>query len=301
MLIRLMVICVAWAVAHVAVSQTSAPSAQPAGVGATPAAKLAHAELDGAAIMAEQVRRHQQFPYVYEEQTMVLIDKTGHRRVRKARRYMRVEKDLSVKFLLVFLDPEEIRGVALLARRTSVGVMRNHMYLPAFGQQMKSPSGDGRTGAFLGTDFAVEDLTVEIASEFSYLRVKDIRKEGVEYFQVEAHPRNKAIGKTTSYGLRRHRVRKDNFMITQTDFYDRNLRFLKRLTYHDLKRVYGESWRANMLVMNHGRNNHTTLLKIDRRVYSRDYVPSELFEPEHLLANRHVTSAAVGKTPEATQ
>ena len=127
MLIRLMVICVAWAVAHVAVSQTSAPSAQPAGVGATPAAKLAHAELDGAAIMAEQVRRHQQFPYVYEEQTMVLIDETGHRRVRKARRYMRVEKDLSVKFLLVFLDPEEIRGVALLARRTSVGVMRSHV------------------------------------------------------------------------------------------------------------------------------------------------------------------------------
>jgi hypothetical protein len=282
-----------------AVAQTVKPESQPENQSGLP--PRLHAELDGVGIMAEQVRRHQQFPYVYEQQTMVLIDAAGHRRVRRARRYMRAETDLSVKFLLVFVDPEEIRGVALLAQRSPSGDMRSHMHLPAFGEHLKTPSGDGRTGAFLGTDFAVEDLTVELASEFSYVRGDDTRREGVEYFQVEAYPTKTAIGKTTNYGLRRHLIRKDNFMITRTDFYDRNLRFIKRLSYHDLKRVYGESWRANMLVMNHERNKHVTLLKIDRRVYSRDYVPQELFEPEYLIANRHVSSAAVGELPEVTQ
>ena len=36
-------------------------------------------EMDGAAIMAEHLRRHEQFPYVYEQQTMVLVDAAGKR------------------------------------------------------------------------------------------------------------------------------------------------------------------------------------------------------------------------------
>lgn len=263
------------------------------------ATHLSDAVLDGPTIMAEQVRRHQQFPYVFEAQTMVLVDESGQRQVRRVHRYMRVESDQTVKFLMVFVDPDEIRGVALLAVRSPNGDVRNRIYLPAFGAEMKRPTGNGRTGAFLGTDFAVEDLTVELASEFTYLLTGERIIEDTNYYLVDAYPRKAAIGKTTSYGLRRHLIRKDNFMITQTDFYDRNLRYIKRLSYHDLHRVYGATWRANMLVMNHDRNSHTTLLKIDRRVYSKDYVPPELFEPAYLIANRHIKNAAVGALESA--
>lgn len=278
---------------------TGASAQNASGAGDTAANARADREWDGAAIMSEQVRRHQQFPYVFERQTMVLVDAAGKRQVRRVRRYMRAEEDRTLKFLLVFEEPEEIRGVALLAVREPNGDTRNRIYLPAFGDHMKRPAGSGRTGAFLGTDFAVEDLTLELASEFTYVRTGERIIEEVEYFLVDAYPRKSAIGVTTNYGLRRHLVRKDNFMITQTDYYDRNLRFIKRLTYHDLRRVNGDSWRANMLVMNHLRNEHTTLLKIDQRVYSKDYVPAELFEPQHLLANRHVRGAAVGLVPTA--
>lgn len=255
-------------------------------------------EMDGAAIMAEHLRRHEQFPYVYEQQTMVLVDAAGKRQVRRVRRYMRVEEDLAVKFLLVFMEPSEIRGVALLALRDAQGQTRNMVYLPAFGGEMKQPVGDGRTGAFLGTDFAVEDLTPELPSEFDYVRVGIRHREGVDYFIVDATPRPGALGQTTGYGRRQHQVRTDNFLIVRTDYFDRNERFLKRLTYHDLRRVYGESWRANMLIMDHHRDTHRTLLKVDRRVYSRDYVPAKMFAPEYLMANRHVTNPATGPTAD---
>ena len=45
-------------------------------------------------------------------------------------------------------------------------------------------------------------------------------------------------------------------------------------------------------IVNDVREKHRTLLKIDRRVYSRDYVPEEVFEPDYLLDNRHVGGAA---------
>ena len=82
----------------------------------TPAERLVIApEMDGAAIMAEHLRRHEQFPYIYEQQTMVLVDSAGKRQVRRVRRYMRVEPDLAVKFLMVFMEPKEKECLLFMA------------------------------------------------------------------------------------------------------------------------------------------------------------------------------------------
>lgn len=239
-------------------------------------------------IMREAQRRHEQFPFVYEEQTMVLMDAKGNRSVRLCRRFSRIEDDGSTKFLLVFDDPEEIRGVALLAIRDAHGETTRGVYLPAFGTEIKVPAPGTRSENFLGTDFSVDDLTTELLDEHRYVRTRDRIREGVEFFVIDAYPANAQIERSSGYGLRRHQIRKDNFMIVQTDFFDRHLRFMKQLSHHDLHPVSGDSWRANMLVVSGAREQHHTLLKIDRRVYSRDYVPEEIFEPAFLLANRHI-------------
>ena len=44
-------------------------------------------------------------------------------------------------------------------------------------------------------------------------------------------------------------------------------------------------WRANMLLMDNIRDQHKTLIKIDRRIYSRDYVPREMFTVQWLYKN----------------
>ncbi|RKZ37308.1 MAG: hypothetical protein DRQ37_02170 [Gammaproteobacteria bacterium] len=252
----------------------------------------------GPEIMQEVFRRHEQFPYVYEEQTMVLMDEARNRDVRQCRRLTRAEPDGTVKFLLIFDAPAEIRGVALLAVRDPNGNTRSGVYLPAFGPEFKRPVGDGRRGHFLGTDFSIEDLTPELPNDFKYVRRLDRSLDGVEYFVVEARPKDEAVQRTTDYGLRRHLIQKDTLVITQTDFFDTRQRFVKRLTNYDLTPVRGESWRANMTVVYDEREKHRTLLKIDRRVYSRDYVPAEFFEPEYLLGNHHVVGAAVGQQVE---
>lgn len=255
-------------------------------------------EWTGPRIMQESVRRHEQFPYVYEEQTMVLIDAGGNRTVRRCRRFTRYEESGEVKFLLVFDEPEEIRGVALLARRAPDGTTTRGVYLPAFGSELKEPTDSGLGEHFLGTDFAVEDLTSELAEDFRYVRQRDRIVEDIEYFVVDAYPISKRAGRAGGFGLRRHTVRKDNFMVVQTDVYDTTLRFYKRISHHDLRQVDGESWRANMIVANDRRESHRTLLKVDRRVYSQDYVPAGVFEPAYLTSNAHVANAAVGTAPE---
>jgi hypothetical protein len=242
----------------------------------------------GRTIMDEVFKRHEMFPYVFEEQTIIMTDSAGNRDVRKARRFSRVENDETVKYLLVFDNPSEIRGVALLAIRHHTGRVESIIYLPAFGKKLESNIGKSRGSNFLGTDFALEDLTAEVLSDFRYVRVADQQINKIAHFVVEAFPQDKEIERTTGYGLRRHFIRQDNFFIIRTDYYDRSGRFLKTQTSHDLKRVDGDMWRANMILMENHRDRHSTLIKIDRRVFSQDYVPPEMFTRRWLLENRHI-------------
>jgi len=256
---------------------------------ALPLTTLAAAEpRSGRAIMDEVFRRHEQFPYTYEEQTMVLMDAAGHRDARKLRRFSRIEADGTLKFLLVFDHPEEVRGVALLALRDPAGRVRSGIYLPAFGQMLDSGSGNVRGSQFLGTDFSLEDLTAELLSDFRYQRLEDRQIEEIPHFVVDALPRDPELARSSGYGRKRHFIRQDNFFLTRTDYFDRRGRPFKRQTQHDLRPVDGDMWRADMILMEDRRERHKTLIKIDKRVFSEDYVPTQLFEPEQLLAHLHL-------------
>jgi Outer membrane lipoprotein-sorting protein len=244
--------------------------------------------LTGRGIMDEVFKRHEMFPYVFEEQTIIMTDNAGNRDVRKARRFSRVEKDETVKYLLVFDNPSEVRGVALLAIRHHAGSIESMIYLPAFGKKLESNIGKSRGTNFLGTDFALEDLAAEVLSDFRYVREADQKINKISHFVVEAFPQDKEIQRTTGYGLRRHFIRQDNFFIIRTDYYDRRGRFFKSQTSHDLKRVDGDMWRASMILMENHKKRHNTLIKIDRRVFSLDYVPPEMFTCNWLLENRHI-------------
>jgi hypothetical protein len=207
------------------------------------------------------------------------------------RRFSRVEKDGTVKYLLVFDNPPEVRGVALLAVCKPAGRVKGGIYLPAFGKELKSQAGEVRGSHFLGTDFAIEDLTPEALSDFRYVRVADQQIDKTDYFVVEAFPKDEKTEQTTGYSLRRHFIRQDLFFVARTDYYDRRGRLSKRQTFHDLKKVDGDMWRADMILMENHKRRHKTLIKITRRVFSHDYVPPEIFTPAWLLDNRHVQTS----------
>lgn len=245
----------------------------------------------GPRIMNEVFKRHEPFPYRYEELTMILRDRAGNRDVRKARRFSRVEEDGSVKFLLVFDTPPEVRGVALAGTGQASGRWEWRLYLPALGKRLLPYDGRAGSGRFLGTDFTVTDLRAETLSDFRYVRAADQKIDLAPCYVIEALPRDREVERTTGYSLRRHFVRQDNFFIVRTDYYGRLKRLFKRQTFRDLKRVDGDTWHADMILMENIRERHMTLIKTDRRVFSRDYVPPEMFTSLWLLENRHIQAS----------
>jgi outer membrane lipoprotein-sorting protein len=240
-------------------------------------------ETNGAEIMEAVHKRHQQFPYIYEEQFMVMEDRHGDRDTRKARRYSRVEEDGSVKFLLLFDYPKEVKGVALLANRDPDGNTNKYIYLPAFGEQLIESTGEGSNNNFLGTDFSVESLTGEVLSEHYYERRNDREVDKVKYFVLDVYRDSDKLSKNQI--LRRHYIQQENLYITLTHHFDKQGRVSRIQSHHDLKAVDGDMWRANMILMEDKRQQHQSLIKISRRVFSHDYVPSEVFTEEWLYEN----------------
>ncbi len=237
----------------------------------------------GAEIMEEVYKRHQQFPYIYEEQFMIMEDRNGDRDTRKARRYSRVDDDGTVKFLLLFDYPQEVKGVALLANRDPDGNTSKYIYLPAYGEQLIESSGEGSDDNFLGTDFSVENLTGEILSDHHYKRRDDREVDDVKYFILDVYKVSDQL--TEDQILRRHFIRQDNLYITLTHHFDKQGRLSRIQSHHDINAVDGNMWRANMILMEDKKEQHQSLIKISRRIFSHDYVPAEVFTAEWLYEN----------------
>jgi len=246
-------------------------------------------EASGLKIMQEVQKRHQQFAFVYEEQSMVMIDRNGNRDTRSVKRYSRLEEDGTVKFLLLFDSPEEISGVALLATRNPSGETVKYVYLPAFGEQLIESVSSGLDGKFLGTDFSIENITGEVLDDYIYVRRPDKKINNIEYFEVDVYRMEDGFTEnmlsTSKQALRRHSISKNNFYITKTEYFDKQGRVYKKQTHHDLRAVDGDMWRADMILMEDSKEHHQSLIKINRRIFSRDYVSAEIFTAEWLFKN----------------
>ena len=245
-------------------------------------AAISLTEVSGLELMQAVYDKHRQYPYVYEEQSMVLIDRGGNRETRKVKVYTRVEENLHQRVLLLFESPDDVKSVAVLAERDPDGTTRQAIFLPALGDVMVENSGEAGDANFLGTDFSVENLTGEELDDYRYERQRDVLLNDKMYCVVDVYPLE---DNGDPVPLKRHFVSQDNLYVMRTDFYDDLGRVRKRQSHHDMTQVLGEMWRANMLLMENLQSEHQTLIKIDRRVFSKDYVPGEVFTHEFLFAN----------------
>jgi hypothetical protein len=245
-----------------------------------------YSDFSGRALMELVAERHQQYPYVYEEQSMILIDQQGNKNTRKLRRYSRVDKTGRANFLLLFDSPLDVKGVALLAHREKDGESQQSFYLPAFGENfIRNDSGSDAQSSenFLGTDFSIENLVGETLESVQHIRQDDVYIDETPYYVVNVYHHS---DDETGQPLRRHYILKETLFTARTDHFDELGRLKKRQTHHDLTNVHGAMWRANMMMMDNQQQDHRTIIKINRRVFSADYVPPEVFTESWIVANQ---------------
>ena len=183
---------------------------------------------------------------------MVLKNKNGQESAREmSNKTLELQAD-GDKSLIVFNTPKDVKGTATLTFTHREGADDQWLYLPSI-KRVKRISSSNKSGPFMGSEFAYEDLSSQEVEKYTY---KFIQEEG-GLLLVEQYP----VDPKSGYTRRIVSYNKDKeYRMEKIDFYDRKNSLLKTLQYQDYKQYKGKYWRPGIMKMvNHQSNKETTL------------------------------------------
>ncbi|MEM9647810.1 MAG: outer membrane lipoprotein-sorting protein [Bacteroidota bacterium] len=140
------------------------------------------------------------------------------------------------KSLIVFESPKDVKGTATLTYTHKVGADDQWLYLPSI-KRVKRISSNNKSGPFVGSEFAYEDLSSQEVEKYAY---KFLKEEG-DLLVVEQDP----VDPKSGYTRRVVTYNKGKgYRLEKIEFYDRKNALLKTLTYNDYKLYKNKFWRA---------------------------------------------------------
>ncbi|MDX8397267.1 MAG: outer membrane lipoprotein-sorting protein [Mariprofundaceae bacterium] len=213
------------------------------------------AEDRGLEIATEADRRDLGFGDYRVNLEMVLRNKHKQQTSRSMRNTTREQASDGDKTLIVFDNPRDVKGTAFLSHTHKIDADDQWLYLPAL-KRVKRISSSNKSGPFMGSEFAYEDIASQELEKYSYRYIGDEKMDGRDHFKLELSPTN------SKSGYFRQVVWFDTleYRVWKIDFYDRKNELLKTLTYQSYKQYLNKYWRANQLDMiNHQTGKSTTL------------------------------------------
>ncbi len=104
--------------------------------------------------------------------TMLLRNKQGEESLRNMRtQSLEMEND-GDKTLIVFDRPPDVKGTALLSYSHKTGPDDQWLYLPAL-KRVKRIASKNKSGPFMGSEFAYEDLSSQEIEKYTYKYIQD--------------------------------------------------------------------------------------------------------------------------------
>jgi outer membrane lipoprotein-sorting protein len=210
----------------------------------------------GLAIAQEADRRDEGFGDSRADLIMLMVmseDEIIRRRMRQLT--LEVEDD-GDKSIMVFDRPRDLKGTAILTHTHKVDSDDQWLYLPAL-KRVKRLSSADKSGPFMGSEFAYEDLSSTEVEKYRYRFLHDEVVNGEPMFVVERVP----VDRKSGYSRQVTWIDKAEYRLRRVDYYDRKGDLLKTMDLLDYQQYLGRYWRAGEMVMtNHQTGRSTALL-----------------------------------------
>lgn len=186
--------------------------------------------------------------------TMKITNAQGASVVRELKQYALEVSGAGNRTINVFLRPSDVDGVAVLTHSGLRGKDEQWLFLPTNGR-VKRISSANRSGAFIGSEFAYEDLSSFEVGKYAYADVSEGDDNGSGVFVVDSKPSYANSG----YSSLRTYLNKKNYQPTKVEFFNKRGELYKTLTLGKYK-SYGGAWRPHSLdMLNHLTGKRTSL------------------------------------------
>lgn len=211
------------------------------------------AEERGLQIAKEADKADQGFNSSMVNLKMTLKNKNGQTSERLLVTRTLEQLDDGDKSMIVFNSPKDVKGTSTLTFTHKIGSDDQWLFLPSI-KRVKRISSNNKSGPFVGSEFAYEDLSSQEVEKYAY---KFLEEKG-NLLVVEQDP----VDPKSGYTRRVVTYNKDKaYRLEKVEFYDRKNSLLKTLTYGDYKLYKGKFWRALTLNMVNHQSNKETQLK----------------------------------------
>ncbi|MGN7611275.1 outer membrane lipoprotein-sorting protein [Magnetococcales bacterium HHB-1] len=208
------------------------------------------------AIVREADQRDAGFGDITANMDMILRNRHGDSSERFLRMRILEVHDDGDKSLSIFDKPRDVKGTAMLTHSHPTKPDDQWMYLPAL-KRVKRISSRNKSGPFMGSEFAFEDLGSQEIGKYTYRWLKDEPLNGRDCFVIERKPAYKYSGYTKQIVW----LDKTMYQPLKVDYYDRKSDLLKTQTFHGYNQYLNRYWRPDKMAMINHQTNKSTDLK----------------------------------------
>ena len=196
----------------------------------------------------------------WKDQRANLVMTLRNRQGQESRRELRIST-LEVdgdgdKSLTVFDTPRDVKGTAFLSFTHATKPDDQWLYLPAL-KRVKRISSRNKSGSFMGSEFAYEDLSSQEIDKYRYKWLRDETLDGKKTMVVEYYPAYENSGYTRQVVW----IDSEIMQIVGIEFYDRKNALLKTLTMGDYRRYADRFWRAGVMRMENNQTGKSTEIR----------------------------------------
>jgi hypothetical protein len=213
-------------------------------------------EAQGHALFASKEAAEAGYQDLQVELEMVLRDRRGT----ESRRLLTISQ-LEVdgdgdRLLVVFDTPRQIRGTALLSVSYRDRPDDQWLFLPAI-NRVKRIASQNKSGPFLGSEFAFEDMVLQDLDKFAYRLLGREACGAYGCYRVERRP----LDANSGYSRQEVLLEVETLRLERVDYFDRVGRPLKVLAVTDYVVHHDRFWKPGRMVMENLQTGKSTELR----------------------------------------
>jgi outer membrane lipoprotein-sorting protein len=207
---------------------------------------------------------------------MTLTNRKGETSTRQIRiRTLEVPGD-GDKSMSIFDEPADVKGTAMLTYSHGLEPDDQWLYLPAI-KRVKRISSRNKSGPFMGSEFAFEDIGSQEVEKYSYQWLRD---EACGEWQCHVLERTPAY-EFSGYSRQIVWLDTQAYRMLKVEFYDRKNELLKVLEASGYQQYLDHSWRPGIMQMDNKQNGKATTLEWTNYQFKtglsdRDFNPQSL-------------------------
>lgn len=199
---------------------------------------------------------------------MTIVHKSGAKRVRKIKAWMKGDDYTLVRFL----TPANVKGTGFLSVKDN-----DWLYLPAL-RKVRRIATKEKGGSFMGSDFSYDDVSGYSWEEDFNSRLMGMEKyQGHECYVLELIPKKPG---DLSYSKLKRWVDKENFYPVKTEYYDRHGDLLKVLYSSEVEKKEG-LWVTKKNEMQNVQKGSKTIIVI-KEIEVNPEIPDHMFTTRQL-------------------